>query len=164
MGKPKGFRGWYYFRMGWSTYFAFIFAAVNTLTVTYYLAIEKVPALMSIFPTFVQYVLIVSALGIPILVLIGYAHFKRSKAFQSETEIMIESNPVASRNIANSEMNLEINLKLLDIILRLYQNDKISDSELKEIRELHEKLSNFKNIRTIENHKDIDFVRKQLKQ
>ena len=164
MGKPKGFRGWYYFRMGWSTYFAFIFAAVNTLTVTYYLAIEKVPVLVSIFPTFVQYVLIVSGLGIPILVLIGYAHFKRSKAFQSETEIMIESNPVASRNIANSEMNLEINLKLLDIILRLHQNDKISDSELKEIRELHEKLSNFKKTRTIENHKDIDFVRKQLKQ
>ena len=164
MGKNKVFRSWYYFRMGWSTYFAFIFAAVNTLTVTYYLAIEKIPALMSIFPTFAQYVLIVSGLGIPILVLIGYAHFKRSKAFQSETEIMIESNPVASRNIANSEMNLEINLKLLDIILRLYQNDKISDSELKEIKELHEKLSNFKNTRTIENHKDIDFVRKQLKQ
>ena len=164
MVKNTAFRSWYYFRMGWSTYFAFIFAAVNTLTVTYYLAIEKIPALMSIFPTFGQYVLIVSGLGIPILVLIGYAHFKRSKAFQSEVEIMIESNPVASRNIANSEMNLEINLKLLDIILRLYQNDKISDSELKEIKELHEKLSNFKNTRTIENHKDIDFVRKQLKQ
>jgi hypothetical protein len=164
MGKPTGLRGWYYFRMGWSTYFAFIFAAINTLTVTYYLAIEKVPALMSLFPTFAQYVVIVSGLGIPLLVLIGYAHFKRSKAFQSEVEIMIESNPVASRNIANSEMNLEINLKLLDVILRLYQNDKISDSELKEIKELHEKLSNFKNTRTIENHKDIDFVRKQLKQ
>ena len=164
MSKLKGFRGWYYFRMGWSTYFAFIFAAVNTLTVTYYLAIEKIPALMSIFPTFIQYVLIVSGLGIPILVLIGYAHFKRSKAFQSEVEIMIESNPVSSRNIANTEMILEINLKLLDIILRFYQNNKISDSELKEIRELHEKLSNFKNTRTIENHKDIDFVRKQLKQ
>ena len=163
MGKPKGFRGWYYFRMGWSTYFAFIFAAVNTLTVTYYLAIEKVPALMSIFPSFAQYVLIVSGLGIPILILIGYVHFKRSKAFQSEVEIMIESNPVSSRNIANTEMILEINLKLLDILLTS-QNDKISDSELKEIRELHEKLSNFKNTRTIENHKDIDFVRKQLKQ
>ena len=164
MGKPKGFRGWYYFRMGWSTYFAFIFAAVNTLTVTYYLAIEKIPALMSIFPTFAQYVLIVSGLGIPILVLIGYAHFKRSKAFQSEVEIMIESNPVSSRNIANTEMILEINLKMLDVILRFYQNGKISDSELKEITELHEKLSNFKKTRTIENHKDIDFVRKQLKQ
>ena len=164
MGKPKGFRGWYYFRMGWSTYFAFIFAAINTLTVTYYLAIEKVPALMSIFPTFVQYVLIVSGLGIPILVLIGYAHFKRSKAFQSEVEIMIESNPFAARNTANTEMLLELNLKLLNIILGISQNNKISDSELKEIKELHEKLSNFKNTRTIENHKDIDFVRKQLKQ
>ena len=76
MGKTKGFRAWYYFRMGWSTYFAFIFAAINTLTVTYYLAIEKVPALMSIFPTFTLYVLIVSGLVIPILTLIGYAHFK----------------------------------------------------------------------------------------
>ena len=164
MSKNKGFRSWYYFRMGWSTYFAFIFAAINTLTVTYYLAIEKVPILESIFPSFFQYVLIVSGLGIPILVLIGYAHYKRTKAFHSEVEILIESNPFAARNIANTEMILEINLKLLDIILRFYQNNKISDSELKEIRQLHEKLSNFKNTRTIENHKDIDFVRKQLKQ
>jgi hypothetical protein len=163
MGKTKGFRSWYYFRMGWSTYFAFIFAAINTLTVTYYLAIEKVPVLISIFPSFVQYVLIISGLGIPILILIGYAHFKRTKAFQSEVEILIESNPVSARNIANTEMLLELNLKQLDIILGLYQNNKISDSELKEIKELHEKISNFKNIRTIENHKDIDFVRKQLK-
>ena len=29
-----GFRSWYYFRTGWSTYFAFILAALNTLTVT----------------------------------------------------------------------------------------------------------------------------------
>ena len=82
MGKLKGFRGWYYFRMGWSTYFAFIFAAINTLTVTYYLAIEKVPSLVFIFPSFFQYVLILSGIGIPLLVLIGYAHFKRPKAFQ----------------------------------------------------------------------------------
>ena len=82
MGKNKGFRSWYYFRMGWSTYFAFIFAAINTLTVTYYLAIEKVPILVSIFPSFFQYVLIVSLIGIPMLILIGYAHYKRSKAYQ----------------------------------------------------------------------------------
>ena len=163
MSKTKGFRGWYYFRMGWSTYFAFLFAAINTLTVTYYLAIEKVPALVSIFPSFLQYVLIISGLGIPILVLIGYAHFKRTKAFQSEVEILIESNPVSARNIANTEMLLELNLKQMDIILGLYQNNKISDSELKEIKELHEKISNFKNTRNIENHKDIDFVSKQLK-
>jgi len=164
MGKNKGFRGWYYFRMGWSTYFAFIFAAINTLTVTYYLAIEKIPTLVSIFPSFIQYVLIVSGLGIPILVLIGYAHYKRTKAFQSEVEILIESNPFAARNIANTEMILELNLKSLDAILALYQNKKISDSELKEIKELHEKISNFKNSRTFSNNKDRDYLRKELKQ
>ena len=52
------FRAWYYFRMGWSTYFAFIFAAINTLTVTYFLAIENYPQLLEIFPTFLQYVII----------------------------------------------------------------------------------------------------------
>ena len=44
--------------MGWSTYFAFIFAAVNTLTVTYFLAIERYPFLTTIFPSFLQYIVI----------------------------------------------------------------------------------------------------------
>ncbi|SVE64402.1 uncharacterized protein METZ01_LOCUS517256, partial [marine metagenome] len=43
MTKNTGFRGWYYFRIGYSSYFAFIFAAINTLTVTYFLAIENYP-------------------------------------------------------------------------------------------------------------------------
>ena len=43
------FRAWYYFRMGWSTYFAFILAAINTLTVTYFLAIDNYPSLKSVF-------------------------------------------------------------------------------------------------------------------
>ena len=163
MNRPKGFRGWYYFRMGWSTYFAFIFAAVNTLTVTYYLLIEKIPVLVSIFPSFIHYVLIISATGIPILVLIGYAHFKRSKAFQSEAEIIIESNPVQARNVANIEMILQLNLKQLEIIIELHQNNKMTDSQLQEIKELHEKIINFKNIRDLNNRKDIDLVRNHLR-
>ena len=50
------FRAWYYFRTGWATYFTFIMASVNTLVVTYYLAIEKIPSLKIIFPTFTNYV------------------------------------------------------------------------------------------------------------
>ena len=75
-----GFRSWYYFRMGWGTYFAFIFAAINTLTVTYYLAIEKVPELTLIFPNFIQYILIITTIGIPVLVVVGYVHYKRTVA------------------------------------------------------------------------------------
>ena len=53
-----GFRGWFYFRTGWSTYFVFILAAINTLTVTYFLAIDNYPVLKAVFPTFEQYALI----------------------------------------------------------------------------------------------------------
>ena len=74
------FRGWYYFRNGWSLYFAFIFAAINTLTVTYYLAIENYPLLKTLFPSFELYILSVVFVGLPLLVIIGYVHFKRSSA------------------------------------------------------------------------------------
>ena len=65
-----GFRGWFYFRTGWSNYFTFVFAAVNTLTVTYYLAIEKYPFLETIFPNFLQYIVIIVGIGIPLLVFV----------------------------------------------------------------------------------------------
>ena len=67
----SGFRFWYYFRSGYGTYFAFILAATNTLTVTYYLAIEKFPGLQEIFPSFGQYILIIACVGIPLLTVIG---------------------------------------------------------------------------------------------
>ena len=54
MQRNLAFRAWFYFRNGWSTYFAFIFAAINTLTVTYFLAIERAPSLQAIFPSFLM--------------------------------------------------------------------------------------------------------------
>ena len=73
-----GFRSWFYFRMGWSTYFVFIMAAINTLTVTYFLAIDNYPSLKEVFPSFEQYVVIIIGIGIPLLILVGYAHFKKT--------------------------------------------------------------------------------------
>ena len=85
------FRAWFYFRNGWSMYFAFIFAAINTLTVTYFLAIERAPALQAIFPSFFQYVAIVSLIGVPMLIGVGYAHYKRTKARKAEVDIGFET-------------------------------------------------------------------------
>ena len=85
------FRAWYYFRMGWSTYFAFILAAINTLTVTYFLAIDNYPSLKLFFPSFEMYILIIVTVGVPILIAIGYAHFKRTKARKAEVDVLIET-------------------------------------------------------------------------
>ena len=101
MVKNIPFRGWYYFRMGWGTYFAFIFAAINTLTVTYFLAIENYPILHEVFPTFIIYVVIVKAVGIHLLTFIGYVHFKRTPSYLAETTVMFESNPFVRRTLIN---------------------------------------------------------------
>jgi len=91
--KTLPFRALFYFRVGWGTYFAYIMAAINVLTVTYFLAIENYPSLQVIFPTFVHYISTAVGIGVPLLVLIGYAHYKRSVAFRAEAEIEIEANP-----------------------------------------------------------------------
>ena len=157
------FRFWFYFRSGWSSYFAFILAALNTLTVTYYLAIEKYPVLQTIFPNFLQYVLIVISIGIPLLVLVGYSHWKRTPAYRSEADIWMESNPYQARMLVNSEMILKLNLKLTMMILKQSKNESISDDELNEISDLQKELIQHSKDRTFSNNDDVAFFKK-LKQ
>ena len=154
-----GFRSWFYFRMGWSTYFAFIFAAVNTLTVTYFLAIENYPVLKEVFPTFPVYVIFLVVVGIPLLILIGYIHFKRSPSYRSESAITYESNPFARRIFVNSELNLQINQELIELLLKISKGGKISEDLVLRISKIQEKLNEFTKERTLSNKKDLDFMK-----
>jgi len=140
--KNLGFRGWFYFRTGWATYFAFVVAAINALTVTFFLAIENYPSLSVIFPTFVHYIVIVVGIGVPILVLIGYVHFKKSKAFRAEADVLIETNPHIRRILQNTEVLLPSYLKLTEIIVKLSENKKLTDEELKEVSKFQNQLNN----------------------
>jgi hypothetical protein len=140
--KNLGFRGWFYFRTGWATYFAFIVAAVNALTVTFFLAIERYPSLSVIFPTFFHYIVIVVGIGVPILVLVGYVHFKRSKSYRAEADIGVESNPHFRRILQNTEILLPAYLKLTEIIVKLSENKKLTDEELKEVSKFQNQLNN----------------------
>ena len=160
MAKNTGFRSWFYFRMGWSTYFAFVFAAVNTLTVTYFLAIENYPVLKEVFPTFTIYIIIIVGIGIPILTLIGYFHFKRTPSYRAEATIMYETNPFSRRMFVNSELNLQINQKLIDLILLISKNEKMSGDDISRVYEIQEKLNKFTDERTLSNKKDLDFMNK----
>ena len=162
MKNSVSFRGWFYFRMGWATYFAFIFAAINTLTVTYFLAIERYPFLTSIFPNFIQYVMIVTAIGIPLLVTVGYVHYKRTKAFKSETDVMIESNPYQRRNIVNITILVELTMKLNEMMLKMAKNEKLTSKEIEEIEKLQNEMKKFTNERKFSNKKDLEFLRDNI--
>ena len=160
--KSPFFRAWFYFRNGWSLYFAFIFAAINTLTVTYYLAIDKIPFLLDIFPTFAYYIGGTVAIGVPLLVLIGFVHFKKSPAFRSDATIGFETNPFVRRNLINSEINLELTLMMLDILSKLSNNAKLNDDELNKIQDSKNILSDFIDKRSIKNNKDLEYLKKLM--
>ena len=164
MAEPKSpfFRAWYYFRNGWSTYFAFIFAAINTLVVTYYLAIDKIPFLLDFFPTFSHYVAAAVLIGIPFLIIIGYVHFKRSPAYRSEATIGFEVNPYLRRTLINSEINLELNLMILNLLSKLSNNEKLNEDELNKIQESRTVLNDFINKRSIKNDKDLEYLKKLI--
>ena len=157
-----GFRGWFYFRTGWSTYFVFILAAINTLTVTYFLAIDNYPILKAVFPTFEQYAMIMVSVGIPMLIVVGYAHFKKTLAYKSEMDIMIESNPYIARNTVNADLSLKLNLKLISLLLRMSNGEKIEKNEIDEIEKLHNEISKFIVKRNFKNNLDIDFVKNEI--
>ena len=157
-----GFRSWFYFRMGYSTYFVFILAAINTLTVTYFLAIDNYPSLKEFFPSFEQYVVIIVCVGVPLLILVGYAHYKKTLAYKSEADVLIESNPYGRRDLVNSEISLQLDLKLISLILKMSNGEKIDKNEIAEVEKLSHEISKFVNERNFKNDLDIDFVKKQI--
>jgi len=156
------FRSWYYFRTGWTTYFAFILAAINTLTVTYFLAIENYPDLKSIFPSFEQYVTIIILIGIPLLVFVGYIHFKRTQAFKSEVDVLIESNPYQRRNTVNGEINLKLNLKLISMLIKLSKNESLSENDIKDTQKLYDEIITFSDERRFANNLDLVYLKKEI--
>ena len=140
--KNLPFRIWYYFRMGWSTYFTFLLSAINTMTVTYYLAIEKAPILKEVFPSFFYYILILTATGIHLLVSIGYIHYKKTPAYSSEADVVMESYPYNYKLPPgyNPEVVFPMYLVLTQMIVKISKNEKLTENELQQISDLQKKI------------------------
>jgi hypothetical protein len=142
MGKKPVFRAWFYFRMGWSLYFAFILAAINTLVVTYYLAIDKASFLKEIFPSFTHYLIAAIGIGIPVLVLIGYLHFKKSPAYTAEADVGVEAFPYHYKLLPgyNKEVVFPLYLMLTQFIIKIANNEKLTEEELKQLNDIQNKI------------------------
>ena len=160
--KNIGYRAWFYFRMGWSTYFAFILAAINTLTVTYFLAIENYPELMSVFPSFEIYIVIITSVGIPTLIFVGYSHYKKTNVFKSEVDILVESNPILRRTTVNADMNLRFSIKLFDLLLKLSKN-KVSEDELNDAKKTQNEIINLIKNRSLSNEFDMNYMNEKMR-
>ena len=141
MNKRLPNRAWFYFRMGWSTYLVFLFAAVNTLVVTYYLAIEKIPILVSLFPSFTHYAGIALVIVIPLSIVIGYIHFKKSLIFSSEVDVSAESNPYNFKLVPGHyrEVFFPVLHEMVDFLINEYEK-KDNSEKVDTLKKLREKI------------------------
>ena len=97
------------------------------------------------------------------MIFVGYIHFKRTQAFKSEVDVLIESNPYQRRNTVNGEINLRLNLKLLDMLLKVSKKESLGESDLKDIEDLHSKMLSFSKSRSFTNDADLDYLKKEIK-
>ena len=160
MRENAGFRAWFYFRQGWTTYFAFIFAAINTMVVTYYLAVENIPILQNIFPSFYVSLAITASIGIPLLIFVGYAHQKKTASYKTEADIYYESNPHSLRTYNDVELLLELNLKLVNLLLLDYEKNNTINDQVNELKKLKEEIENYFIKRKTSNKIDIEYFKK----
>jgi len=76
---------------------------------------------------------------------------------------MAETNPFARRNIVNTEMNLKLNFQIIEMLIKLSNNEKLTSEENKKITELRSELKDFVENRTFENNEDLNFLNKITK-
>ena len=102
------------------------------------------------------------SIGIPLLILIGYVHFKRSQSFKSEADVLIESNPYQRRNTVNSELLVRMNLELMTILLKVAKKEDLSDDEIEKITKLHNEIIELSTNRTLTDGTDMNFLKKEI--
>ena len=78
--------------------------------------------------------------GVPLLTGIGYAHFKRTASFRAEADINMEANPHWRRILQNTEVLLPSYVTLLELVVKLSKNEKLSEDEMNQISNLKNKL------------------------
>jgi len=134
---------WYYFRIGYGTYLTFLLGFLTTTVTVYYLAIRSAPLLEAAFPTFIPFFIAAVLVGVPVGVLAGWFHMKRSKFYASEQDISVESSPYYYKLPPGyaREVYAPMFMQILEILSRLAErNNLLTEKEMTEIEELKSKL------------------------
>jgi len=136
-------RAWYYFRTGYTTYLTFLLGAVNTLTIIYVLLGAQIPALVALFPTFLVFAVVAITAGVPVTILIGWLHLKRSPIYTSELDVSVEANPYYYKMPPGywPEVILPTYQETIRYLTRLLEKEKLLTAEDRErIKALDEKM------------------------
>ena len=102
-------------------------------------------------------------IGIPILVIVGYIHYKRTLAFKSEADVMVESNPYQRRNVVNNTISVEVAIKNMELLIKLTKQEKITEEEMNDLTKLYERYSEFLKERKFSDNNDMEFLKGRIR-
>jgi hypothetical protein len=141
--KTTGFRLFYYFRIGYGTYLAMFIGVINVLTTTYFLAGKNIVWLQKIFPNFESYIFSCIAIGMPIVILAGWLHFKKIGTYTQEVAISQQYSPYNYKFPPgfNKEIFGPAYLAILQLNIKRINGEKLTTEELENILSLEKKLT-----------------------
>jgi hypothetical protein len=127
------FRSWFYLRIGYGTYIAFLIGFFSNIIVIYKLAITDT-SLVSIFPHLTEFTAIAVIIASPVSVVIGLFHMRRTAAFAADASVSTEANPYVYKIIPGKEREVTVPLSILTarVLLKL-AGDKLTADEKREL-------------------------------
>jgi len=86
-------------------------------------------------------------IAVPLLVLTGWLHLRRTGAFGSEVEVQMESNPYLYKAHPGWQRQVMFPtlLKIVQLLVKYSKNETLTEEEINEINELQKKLETLAN-------------------
>ena len=131
------YRAWFYFRIGYSTYIAFFIGFASNIVVIYALAIK--PIHLPYFDRLWIFATVALLVAVPLSVIVGLFHMKRTGAFAADASVSLEANPYIYKVVPGKEQ--EVILPLMIIMAKgiakvLQRQETLTDSERKEFEDV----------------------------
>jgi len=106
------YRAWFYFRIGYGTYLAFFVGFASNIVVIYALAIKPNTILSPYFRNLWEFTLVALIVAVPISVLVGLFHMKRTGAFAADASVSLEANPYIYKVVPGKEQEVILPLMI----------------------------------------------------
>ena len=132
------FRAWFYFRQGYNLYLAFIIGFASNVVVLYRLGIQG-NHYFDWIPNLTSFVVIGLAVAIPLGIVTGLYHMKRTAAFAADASVQTEANPYMYKLIPGKERDVFLPLWVQmarSLAKILEQQSAMTEADRKELQEI----------------------------
>lgn len=133
------FRAWFYFRTGYNLYLAFLIGFASNIVVLYRLGVTDNKYLAPLFPSLTLFTILGLVVAIPVGILAGLYHMKRTGAFAADASVATEANPYVYKVVPGKEREVFLPLWILTVrglAKMLDQQKTMTSGERKELEDL----------------------------